>query len=104
MADSIRGRVVVGPNGVANVRLLINHPMAIERRDPATGQLIPPHFIEELTIEHKGETVFSALWGQAVSQNPYLALSITGVGKGDVITVKWRDNKGDSDSAPVTAA
>lgn len=104
MSNSIRGRAEVGPNGVANVRLLINHPMAIERRDPGTGQVVPPHFIEELVVEHKGDTVFSALWGQAVSQNPYLAFSVSGVNKGDLITVRWRDNKGASDSTPVTVA
>lgn len=104
MSNSIRGRAEVGANGVANVRLLINHPMAIERRDPATGQMVPPHFIEELEVAHKGDTVFSALWGQAVSQNPYLAFSVTGVAKGDVITVTWRDNKGASDSTQVSVA
>ncbi len=104
MANSIRGRAKVGTNGQTEVRLLINHPMAMERVDPATGQRQAAHFIEELTAVHKGETVFSALWGQAISQNPFLAFAVSGVEKGDVITVQWRDTKGETDSAQIAVA
>lgn len=104
MSNSIRGRAKVSANGQAEIRLLINHPMTIERIDPATGKRQPGHFIEEIFAVHKGETVFSALCGQAVSQNPFLAFTVAGVEKGDVITVHWRDTKGENDRADITVA
>lgn len=101
MANSIRGRAKLVGDGQAEVRLLITHPMSVERVDTATGQRVAAHFIEELTVLHKGETVLTGLWGQGISQNPYLGFALSGVGKGDVITVQWRDNKGETDSAQI---
>jgi sulfur-oxidizing protein SoxZ len=43
----------------------------------------------------------SAVWGGAISKNPYLSFKYKGV-KGDSLTLSWVDNKGESDS--VTAA
>ena len=99
--NTIKGRAELGANGVTLVKLLMTHPMAIERRDAATGRTIEAHFIDEVTCEHGGEVVFSAAWGQAVSQNPFLQFNLQGAKKGDSITVRWHDNKGDSDSASV---
>lgn len=101
MANSIRGRAEANAEGVANVRLIINHPMSLERRD-AGGQLIPAHFIEEITAKYNNEVVFTGLWGMAVSQNPYLSFQLLGAKKGDTLTVSWRDNKGESDTSQIT--
>jgi len=101
MANSIRGRAEINADGVTHIRLLINHPMALERRD-AGGQVIAAHFIEEIKASHNNEVVFQGLWGQAVSQNPYLSFQLLGAKKGDRVTIGWRDNKGESDNAEVT--
>jgi sulfur-oxidizing protein SoxZ len=63
----------------------------------AKGELIPPHHIEVVQFEHDGKTVFTALWGPAVSKDPYLKFSFTGAKKGDDLKVSWVDNKGGSD-------
>lgn len=100
-SNTIKGRAELGANNVTLVRLLISHPMTVERRDAATGRTIDAHFIEEVTCEHGGDVVFSAVWGQAVSMNPFLQFSLLGAKKGDAIGVRWRDNKGDTDSTQI---
>jgi sulfur-oxidizing protein SoxZ len=64
----------------------------------AKGDLIPPHHIEVVDFEHAGKLVFTALWGPAVSKDPYLKFSFKGAKKGDDLTVSWVDNKGGTDS------
>jgi sulfur-oxidizing protein SoxZ len=99
MANTIRARAELGASGMTTVKLIITHPMLIERTDPKTGQVLPAHFIEEVTIEHRGETVVAAAWGQAVSVNPFFQFDLAGAAKGDEITISWRDNRGQTDSA-----
>ncbi len=104
MSNSIRGRATLGADGLVTVRLLMTHPMTIERVDTATGQRVAAHHIEEVSVVHKGDTVFSAIWGQAVSQNPFLSFMVSGAAKGDVMKVTWRDNRGATDTADVVVA
>jgi sulfur-oxidizing protein SoxZ len=90
-------------DGVTTVRALINHPMETgQRKDSKTGELVPAHFITEVNSEHNGTPVVTALWGPAVSRNPYLSYQFQGAEKGDTLTIAWVDNQGDSDSAEVT--
>lgn len=102
MANTIRGRVEIGANGVAQVRLLISHPMTIETRDAATGRTLPAHYIEEVVCEHGGEVVFRTDWGQAVSLNPFLQFGLAGAKAGETLNVKWRDNRGATDALTIT--
>ncbi len=81
------------------VQSLIQHPMDSGFvKDKKTGKPIPPHHIEVLEFEHGGKTVFTALWGPAVSKNPYVKFAFKGAKKGDEIKVNWVDNEGQSDS------
>lgn len=99
MKDSIKIRAKV-TGGVTEVKALINHPMETgQRKDAKTGQLIPAHFIQEITCEHNGEKVLTSQWGIAISKNPYLSFKFSGAKAGDTLKVSWVDNKGDSDSA-----
>ena len=66
-------------DGVTTVKALIQHPMETgQRKDKKTGKLIPAHFIQEVTCEHNGTNVMTALWGPAVSKNPYLSFKFKG--------------------------
>ncbi|HEY0837179.1 MAG TPA: thiosulfate oxidation carrier complex protein SoxZ [Azospirillum sp.] len=99
MAESIKARIKVGTNGTADVRAVITHPMIVEVRDPKTNAVTAAaHFIEEVVCTHKGETVFSADWGMAVSANPYLEFSFSGAASGESLTISWRDNRGNKDA------
>lgn len=100
MANTIKGRVESAAN-TTTLKLIITHPMSIERRDPKTGTVVEGHFIEDVTIKVNGEEALSMAWGQAVSTNPYFACNLAGVKKGDTLTVTWRDNKGQSDSKDI---
>jgi len=86
--------------GVTTVKALVKHPMETgQRKDKKTGKLIPAHFIQEVTCEHSGNAVMTALWGAAVSKNPYLSFKFKGASKGDTLKLNWVDNKGEKDSA-----
>jgi sulfur-oxidizing protein SoxZ len=86
--------------GVTTVKALVKHVMETGlRKDKKTGKLIPAHFIQEVTCEHNGNAVMTALWGPAVSKNPYLSFKFKGASKGDTLKLNWVDNKGEKDSA-----
>jgi thiosulfate oxidation carrier complex protein SoxZ len=101
MANTIKGRVELN-NNVALVKMIITHPMTIDRRDPKTGTAIDGHFIEEVTIKVNGEEAMNMAWGQAISTNPFFSVNLNGLKKGDTINIAWRDNKSQSDATDVT--
>jgi sulfur-oxidizing protein SoxZ len=85
-------------NDVTTVKALIQHPMETGQRKDKKGNVIPAHFIQEVTCEHNGSNVMTALWGAAVSKNPYLSFKFKGAKAGDTLKLSWVDNKGESDS------
>ena len=91
---------------VADVRILMMHPMETGQRKTEKGELVPAHFIKNVVVTHNGKTVLDAEWTQAVSRNPFLGLRVKGAKVGDKISVTWTDNKGDkrTDEATVAAA
>ena len=98
MSDSIKVRAKV-TGGVTEVKALINHTMETgQRKDSKTGQVVPAHFIQEITCSHNGENVLTAQWGVAISKNPYLSFKFSGAKAGDALKVSWVDNKGETDS------
>jgi sulfur-oxidizing protein SoxZ len=93
MSDPMRIRAV-NTNGVTEVRVLMAHPMETGQRRDSAGQVIPGHFITEVTAVCNGKTVLSAIWGPAISQNPFLQFRFAGANKGDKLVITWTDNKG----------
>ena len=105
MAEPMRIRAQL-QGDVADVRILMRHPMETGQRKNAKGELIPVHFIQSVVVAHNGKTVLDAQWSQAVSRDPFLGLRVKGAKAGDKITVMWTDNKGEkrTDEATVAAA
>jgi sulfur-oxidizing protein SoxZ len=66
MASTIRVRAI-SSGETTEVQVLIQHPMDSGFVKDAKGEIIPPHFIQQLTFEHDGRNVFIADWGAAVS-------------------------------------
>jgi sulfur-oxidizing protein SoxZ len=97
MASTIRVRAVASGE-TTEVQSLIQHPMDSGFVKDSKGELIPPHYIQVVEFEHASKTVFTALWGPAVSKDPYLKFSFKGAQKGDELKVSWVDSKGASDS------
>ncbi|MGB7991968.1 MAG: thiosulfate oxidation carrier complex protein SoxZ [Candidatus Methylophosphatis roskildensis] len=81
---------------VAEIRVLVNHPMDTGRRKDPAGNLVPAHFIKHLTVIVGDRTVLDAQIGTAVARNPWFAFKVTGAKAGDRVVVSWNDNKGDN--------
>ena len=105
MAEPMKIRATL-QGDVADVRILMRHPMETGQRKDGKGENVPLHFIESVLVTHNGKTVLDAQWSQAISRDPFLGLRVKGAKAGDKITVTWTDNKGDkrSDEATVAAA
>lgn len=83
---------------VTEIKVLIKHPMENGRnRDPLTGELIPAHFIQELTLELNGKAVINAELGGSMSKDPFFSFRLKNVRAGDRLVVSWRDNQGFDD-------
>ena len=91
---------------VADIRILMLHPMETGARRDAKGDIVPQHFIQSVAVTHNGKTVLDAQWSQAVSRNPFLGLRVKGAKAGDKVSVTWVDNKGDkrTDEATVSVS
>ena len=93
-----RIRAKAKDDGIA-VRALINHPMETgSRQHPATNEVIPRHYIQQVVCEHNGAVVLSLDWGWGVSANPYLAFHIQQGQPGDTVVIRWIDDRGESAS------
>jgi sulfur-oxidizing protein SoxZ len=104
MADPMRIRANMAGDKV-EVRVLMAHEMETGQRKDASGNLVPAHFIQNVSVTHNGKTVLSAQWGPAVAKNPFLHFRFKGGKPGDKIAITWIDNKGDkrTDEAAIAA-
>lgn len=99
MAQGIKARAQL-KGDVVTVKALMKHPMETGlRKDKKTGKKIPAHFIQEVNCEHNGKNVMTALWGPAVSKNPYLSFKFKGAKSGDSVKISWVDNMGKNASS-----
>ena len=102
MAEPMRIRATMAGD-VADVKVLMNHPMETgQRKDAKTGQLVPAHYITEVTATVGGNTVMKAGLSGGISKNPYLGFKVKGAKAGDKVVVNWVDNKGDKNTADAT--
>jgi sulfur-oxidizing protein SoxZ len=99
MASNIKIRAKAS-NGVTTVKSLMSHEMETGlRKDKATGEPIPAHFIQEVTAKWKDQVVMTAMWSGGVSKNPYLSFKFNGGEAGDPIEISWVDNKGETETS-----
>lgn len=105
MSEPMRIRATL-QGDVADVRILMRHPMETGTRKDGKGEIVPVHFIQSVIVTHNGKTVLDAQWSQAISRDPFLGLRVKSAKAGDKISVTWTDNKGDkrTDEATVAAA
>lgn len=90
-AMRIRARL---QDGVAEVHLLVPHPMETGLRADGHGQLAPAHFITQLRASVGERTVFSAQMSIAVARDPLLVFRFRGAQAGERLRVAWTDNRG----------
>jgi sulfur-oxidizing protein SoxZ len=90
-------------DGAIAVKVLIRHPMETgSRKDPATGETVPRHYIREVVCEHNDTPVLTMDWGWGISENPYLSFRIRQGAAGDRVVVRWTDDRGDSAALETT--
>lgn len=95
MTDPMRVRALE-QGGVTEVKILMKHDMETGQRKDAAGKIIPAHFIQSVSVKHKGKEVLGAQFGTSISKDPFLAFKFKGGAKGDKVSVTWTDNKGES--------
>ena len=80
---------------VADIKLLISHPMETGRRkDPETGLRVPRHFIREIHCLHNGEEVLAADWSWGIARDPYLSYQVAHAAPGEEVSIRWTDDRG----------
>lgn len=103
MAEPMKIRATL-QGDVADIKVLMNHPMETGQRKDAKGQNIPAHFIQNVTATLNGKVVMESQWSQAISKNPFLGFKVKGAKAGDTVTISWVDNKGDKSSESAKVA
>jgi len=104
MAEAIKIRATL-QGDVVDVKALMNHMMETGmRKDPASGQVIPAHFIRQVVATINGKTVVDAQWGPSVSKNPVFGFKVKGAKAGDKVAIKATDSKGETLSGEATVA
>jgi sulfur-oxidizing protein SoxZ len=81
------------------VKMLMKHAMETGlRKDSKTGELIPEHYITEVSCMHNGAEIFRCNMGPAISKNPYLSFIVSGPTAGDTLQISSVDSMGKTDS------
>jgi sulfur-oxidizing protein SoxZ len=101
MAEPMKIRATL-KGDLAEVRVLMVHPMETGQRRDTGGSLLPMHFIQEVTVRVNGRAVIDGQISQAVSRNPVFSFRLKGVKAGDKLQIAWLDNRGER-SESVTA-
>ena len=104
MADAIKIRATLNGD-VAEVKARMTHIMETGlRKDPASGQVIPAHFVRQVVATLNGKVVLDAQWGPSVSKDPVLGFRVKGAKAGDKLAIKAVDNKGETLSGETSVA
>jgi sulfur-oxidizing protein SoxZ len=104
MADPMKIRATVQGN-IADIRVLMSHPMETGLRKDPQGNTVPAHFIQNISITLNGKTVMEGQLSQAISRNPVIAIKVRDAKAGDKVAINWTDTQGDkrTDEATVGA-
>lgn len=104
MADPMKIRATMRDD-YADIRVLMSHPMETGlRKDSKTGEPVPAHYIQNITVDVGGKRVIDAQTGTSVSRNPVFAFRVKGAKSGDKVTISWEDNKGEHRTDETTIA
>lgn len=103
MAEPMKIRATL-KGDVAEVRVLMVHPMETGQRKDASGKLVPTHFIQEVTVNVNGKLMLEGQISQAVSRNPVFSFRLKGVKAGDNLEIAWLDNHGERSQSAAAIA
>jgi sulfur-oxidizing protein SoxZ len=83
---------------VAEVQVLMPHPMETGLRVNEVGARVPLHHITDVAVTLGERRVFAASMGFAVSRDPVIAFRVNGARAGERLRVTWHDSHGDARS------
>ena len=89
---------------LADVRVLMVHPMETGQRKDTAGNLVPAHFIQEVQVRVNGKLALEGQISQGVSRNPVFSFRLKGVKAGDKLEIAWLDNRGERSQAETAVA
>jgi sulfur-oxidizing protein SoxZ len=81
---------------VAEVQVLMPHPMETGLRVNEAGTLVPAHHITDVAVTLAERNVFAASMSFAVSRDPLIVFRVSGARAGERLRVTWRDSNGDA--------
>jgi sulfur-oxidizing protein SoxZ len=81
---------------VAEVQVLMPHPMETGLRVNEAGTPVPVHHITDVAVTLSERSVFAATMSFAVSRDPLIAFRVSGARAGQRLRVTWRDSNGDT--------
>lgn len=87
----MKARAKLKDNGIVEVSLIIKHPM-----ESGLMNNKKPKYITTFSASIKGEVVFLVDGSGMVSKNPYMKFFVQDSKKGDIISLHWVDNTGES--------
>jgi sulfur-oxidizing protein SoxZ len=103
MAEPMKIRATL-KGDLADVRVLMVHPMETGLRKDADGKVVPMHFIQEVSVRVNGKIALEGQISQAVSRNPVFSFRLKGVKAGDKLEISWLDSKGERSQADAAIA
>lgn len=103
MAEPMKIRAVL-KGDITEVRVLMVHPMETGQRKDISGNVVPMHFIQEMSVRLNGKSVLEGQISQAVSRNPVFSFRLKGAKAGDKIEIAWLDSKGERSQSDVAIA
>ena len=103
MAEPMKIRAVL-KGDVTEVRVLMVHPMETGQRKGTSGNVVPMHFIQEVSVRLNGKPVLEGQISQAVSRNPVFSFRLKGAKAGDKIEIAWLDSKGERSQSDAVIA
>lgn len=95
MKLTVNGKVEAG--STLQAVLLIGHPMESGFRTLDSGQRVPKHVIEQVTVRLGEQVVLQATLGIGISAHPYLAFPVSlpsSLPQSLTLKAQWMDNKG----------
>ena len=103
MADTIKIRAQL-QGEIADIRILMQHPMETGQRKDDKGQTLPAQFIQSFTVSLNGKPIIDGQLNTSISRNPLFSFKVRGVKGGDKLAVTWADNTGDKRQDEITIA
>lgn len=89
---------------IADIRMLLSHPMETGQRKDDSGRIIPPHFIQTFSVSCNGRPLVEGQLNTSISRNPLFSFKARGIQSGDHLLVAWTDNQGNQRQDEITVA